>query len=195
MEEHVPVPKRVYKTREDLEVLKFTARCRGRVSLLMGTARKAHTENRRRRIEEELRSTVKAEAPQRRVKEYQDKAAARGTKLNKKENENKKWKKEHKKMAARTTVSVRNLRRFLPHANFPMISRVCCCCCCCCCKKSTESKSSMIFCNRRLVEKRKKKKKKMEKKERRNNKIKETIGQTRKRKRKRKTKIKIKMKT
>ena len=87
MEEHFPVPKRVYKTSEDLEVFKFTARCRGRVSLLMGTARQAHTENRRRRIEEE------AEAAQRRVKEYQDKAAARGTKLNKKENENKKWKK------------------------------------------------------------------------------------------------------
>ena len=115
MEEHVPVPKRVYKTREDLEVFKFTARCRGRVSLLMGTARKTHTENRRRRIEEALRSTVKAKAPQRRVKEDQDKAAARGTQ-HKKRAENKKFEKANNtsKMTARTTVSVRNLRRLLP---------------------------------------------------------------------------------
>ena len=117
MEEHVPVPKRVYKTSEDLEVFKFTSRCRGRVSLLMVTASKAHTENRRRRIEEELRTTVKAEAAQRRVKEYQDKTAARGTKLNKKENETKNGK-NTSKMTARTTVSVRNLRRFLPQTRY-----------------------------------------------------------------------------
>ena len=98
MEEHVPVPKRVYKTREDLEVFKFTARCPGRMPLSKGTAREAHTENRRRRIEEESRSTVKAEAPQRRVKEYQDKAAARGTKQKKKsENKNGKRKRTHQK--------------------------------------------------------------------------------------------------
>ena len=36
--------------------------------------------NCRRQIEEELRGTVNAEASQRRVKEYQDKAAVRGTK-------------------------------------------------------------------------------------------------------------------
>ena len=54
MEEHVPVPKRVYTTREDLEVFGFTARCPGCMSLLKGTARQAHTNNCRRRIEEEL---------------------------------------------------------------------------------------------------------------------------------------------
>ena len=42
MEEPVPVPKRVYKTSEDLEVFKFTSRCRGRVSLLMVTEKSAH---------------------------------------------------------------------------------------------------------------------------------------------------------
>ena len=94
MEEHVPVPKRVYKTSEDLEVFKFTARCRwAQCRCSKETARKAPTENRRRRIEEALRSTVKAEAPQRRVEEDQDKAAARGTQLNKKESENKKFEK------------------------------------------------------------------------------------------------------
>ena len=70
MEEHVPVPKRVHKTSEDLEVFKFTARCRwAQCPCSKVTASKAHTENRRRRIEEELRTTVKAEAALRRVKE------------------------------------------------------------------------------------------------------------------------------
>ena len=44
--EHVVVPKRVYITREDLEVFGFTARCPGCVSLLKMSARQAHTENR-----------------------------------------------------------------------------------------------------------------------------------------------------
>ena len=46
-------------------------------SLLKGTARQAHTENCRRRIEEKLRGTAKAEAAQRRAKEHQGKAAER----------------------------------------------------------------------------------------------------------------------
>ena len=80
MEEHVPVPKRVYITREDLEVLGFTARCPACMSLLKGSAGQAYNENCRWRIEEELRGIMKAEAAQRRVKEYQDKAAESGTK-------------------------------------------------------------------------------------------------------------------
>ena len=83
MGEHVLAPKRVGKTREDLEVLGFTARCPGCMSLLKGSARQAHTENRRRRIGKELRGTVKAEAAQGRVKEYSDKAAENGTKRTK----------------------------------------------------------------------------------------------------------------
>ena len=67
MEEDVPVLER------DLEAFGFTARCPGCVSLLKGTARQAQTEICRRRIEVELRSNVKAEAAQRRVKEYQEK--------------------------------------------------------------------------------------------------------------------------
>ena len=47
-------------TREDLEVFGFTARCLGSISLLKETASQAHTENCRRRIEEESRDTVKA---------------------------------------------------------------------------------------------------------------------------------------
>ena len=60
--------------REDLEMFGFTETCPGCVSLLKVTARQAHTEKCRNQIEEELRGAVKAEAAQRRVKEYQDKA-------------------------------------------------------------------------------------------------------------------------
>ena len=77
-EEHVPVPKRVYISRENLEEFGFTAMCPGCMSLLRGTARKAHTENCRRRIEDELKGTAKADAATRRMKEYQDRAAAKG---------------------------------------------------------------------------------------------------------------------
>ena len=79
MEEHVVVPKRVYITREDLEVFGFTSRCAGWMSLLKWTARQSHKENRGRRIEVELRGIVEAEAAQRRVKEYQDEAGVRKT--------------------------------------------------------------------------------------------------------------------
>ena len=79
---HVPVPKRVFTTREALEGFGLTARCPRCLSLLKGTARQAHTENCRKLIEEELRSSVKAETAQRRVKENQQKAT-RGRKQTK----------------------------------------------------------------------------------------------------------------
>ena len=79
-EEYVPVPKRVYISRENLEEFGFTARCPGCMSLLRKTARQAHTENCRRRIEEELKGIAKADAATLRMKEYQDRAAAKGTK-------------------------------------------------------------------------------------------------------------------
>ena len=74
MEEHVLVPKRVNITHEGVEVSGSTARW---LSLLKETGREAHTECCRRRIEEELRGTVEAEAVQRLAKEYLDKAAER----------------------------------------------------------------------------------------------------------------------
>ena len=52
-EEHVPVPKRVYISRKNLKEFRFTVRCPGCMSLLRRTARQAHTENCRRRTEEE----------------------------------------------------------------------------------------------------------------------------------------------
>ena len=69
MEEHVPVPERAYIHREDLKTFGFTARCPARLSMLKKTAWQAPTENCRRRMEEELRGTVEAEAAQRWVME------------------------------------------------------------------------------------------------------------------------------
>ena len=86
-EEHVPVPKRVYISLENLEEFRFTARCTGCMSLLRGTARQAHTENCRRRLEEELKGTAKAHAATRRMKEYQDRAVEKGTKRTKADQE------------------------------------------------------------------------------------------------------------
>ena len=74
-EEHVPVPKRVYISRENLEELGFTAKCPGCMSLLWRTASQAHTDNCRSRIEEELKGTAKTDAATRRM-EYQDRASS-----------------------------------------------------------------------------------------------------------------------
>ena len=62
MEERVPVPKRVCLSREDLVIFGFIASFLGCLPLLKGAARQAHTENRRKRIEGELRATEMEEA-------------------------------------------------------------------------------------------------------------------------------------
>ena len=77
MEEHVLVPKRVYVSGENSGEFGITARCSGCTSLRRGAARQAHSENCRRRIDAELKGTVKADAAMRRTKEYQDTAAAK----------------------------------------------------------------------------------------------------------------------
>ena len=100
-EEHVPVPKRVYISRENLEEFGFTARCPGCMSLLRGTARLAHTENCRRRIEEELKGTGKAHAATRRMKEYQDRAAEKGTKRTNADQKKENQQREHGESTAR----------------------------------------------------------------------------------------------
>ena len=80
MEDGVPVPKRAHITREDLDLFGFTAIFSGCTRVRRG---QAHTENCRRRSEEELRGTVKAETARKRVKDDQDKAAERRTKRTK----------------------------------------------------------------------------------------------------------------
>ena len=100
-EEHVPVPKRVYISREKLKEFGFTATCPWCMSLLCGTARQAHTEHCRRRIEEELKGTAKANAATRRMKEYQDRAAEKGTKRTKADQEEGRQQREHGESKAR----------------------------------------------------------------------------------------------
>ena len=100
-EEHVPVPKRVYISRENLKEFGFTARCPGCMSLLRGTARQAHTKSCRRRIEEELKGTAKAHAATRRMKEYQDRAAEKGTKRTEADQEEERQQREHGESTAR----------------------------------------------------------------------------------------------
>ena len=93
--------KRVYISRENLEEFGFTARCLGCMSLLRGTARRAHTESCRRRIEEELKGTAKANVATRRMKEYQDRAAEKGTKRTKADQEEERQQREHGESTAR----------------------------------------------------------------------------------------------
>ena len=71
------------------------------MSLLPGTVRQAHTESCRRRIEEELKGTAKAHAAKRRMKEYQDRAAEKGTKRTKADQEEEQQQREHGESTAR----------------------------------------------------------------------------------------------
>ena len=71
------------------------------MSLLRGTARQAHTASCRRRIEEELKGTAKAHAATRRMKEYQDRAAEKGTKRTKADQEEGRQQREHVESTAR----------------------------------------------------------------------------------------------
>ena len=96
MDEHVPEPKRVCTTREDLEVFGFTARC-----LAQGRRDKRTQKTAEGGLEEKMRSTVSAEAAQRRVKEDQNKAAESGTKRTM-------WSSEEGQTDAPTTTSSRS---------------------------------------------------------------------------------------
>ena len=100
-EEHVPVPSECTFHVKMWREFGFTVRCPGCMSLLRGTARQAHTENCRRRIEEELKGTAKAHAATRRIKEYQDRAADKGTKRTKADQEEERQQREHGESTAR----------------------------------------------------------------------------------------------
>ena len=63
--------------------------------VLRGTSRQAHTENYRRRMKEELKGTAKAHVATRRMKEYQDRAAERGTKRTNTDQEEGRQQREH----------------------------------------------------------------------------------------------------
>ena len=69
-EEHVAVPRSMYIAKGDLEAHGYTARCPGCISILRGTARQAHTEGCRRRLEKEMAGTGKAMRAQKRKAEF-----------------------------------------------------------------------------------------------------------------------------
>ena len=61
------VPRKVYISREDVEVHGYTAKCPGCVSILRGTARQQHSDECRKRLEKELAGTEKAKKAKRKV--------------------------------------------------------------------------------------------------------------------------------
>ena len=73
MEESEPVPRKVYISKDDLEVHGYTVGCSGCKSALRGTTRQAHTEGCRKRLEKELEGTEKATRAKKKVGEYVDK--------------------------------------------------------------------------------------------------------------------------
>ena len=80
-EDHTPVPRRLYIQKADLEKVGYTAGCPGCISMLRGTARQAHSEGCRRRVEVELSGTSRAAGAERRRREFLDRAAAREEEL------------------------------------------------------------------------------------------------------------------
>jgi hypothetical protein len=72
-EEHEAVPRKVYISKDDLEIHGYTVGCPGCKSVLRGTTRQGHTEGCRRRVEKELEGTEKAMRAKKKVNEYVDK--------------------------------------------------------------------------------------------------------------------------
>ena len=72
-EEHEAVPRKVYISKDDLEIHGYTVGCPGCESVLRGTTRQGHTEGCRRRVEKELEGTEKAMRAKKKVNEYVDK--------------------------------------------------------------------------------------------------------------------------
>ena len=68
------VPRRVYIKKDDLETFGYTVGCPGCISILKGTARQAHSEACRKRMEEKLKGTERSKVVERRVDEYLEKA-------------------------------------------------------------------------------------------------------------------------
>ena len=76
-EEHVPVPRRMAITKQNLEDHGYTVGCPGCVSILKGTARQMHTEGCRRRIEKAMKSDPRLMEATRRAGEYLERAEER----------------------------------------------------------------------------------------------------------------------
>ena len=99
-EDHETVPRKVYITKEDLETHGYTAKCPGCISILRGTARQAHIEACRRRVEKELEGTEKARRAKKRIGEYVDKKMAEEEERRRETTEDKKGETDQRKEAA-----------------------------------------------------------------------------------------------
>ena len=76
-ERAMPVPRRVYISKADLDRWGYTVGCPGCVSIIRRTARQGHTEACRKRMESELEETEKARGAERRQREFLDEAMRR----------------------------------------------------------------------------------------------------------------------
>ena len=76
-EENVPVPRRLYIQKQDLDRLGYTVGCPGCVSVIRGGARQQHTEGCRRSLESELSGTSRAVGAEKRRREILDRASER----------------------------------------------------------------------------------------------------------------------
>ena len=72
-EEHEAVPRRMYISKDDVEIHGYTQRCPGCVAILRGTANQTHNEGCRKRLEEAMSGTDKADRAKRKVGEFVDK--------------------------------------------------------------------------------------------------------------------------
>ena len=79
-ERAMPVPRRVYISKADLDRWGYTVGCPGCVSIIRRTARQGHTEACRKRMESELGETEKARGAERRQREFLDEAMRRDAK-------------------------------------------------------------------------------------------------------------------
>ena len=65
-----PPPRRFNITRQDLEAHGYTAKCPGCTAILRGTARQAHSEQCRARMEKDMKEEPKVKAARERADEY-----------------------------------------------------------------------------------------------------------------------------
>lgn len=72
--ETVPIPRRVHLTKEDFAEFGYTSKCQGCKSLLRGTARQGHTEQCRKRMEDNVKHEPKFKNAKKREHEFLAKA-------------------------------------------------------------------------------------------------------------------------
>jgi len=100
------VPRKVAIAKQDLEEFGYTAKCPGCLAVLRGTTRQGHSQDCRRRMQEELKGTPKADAAKRKFESFTEEALE-------KDDMNRKQKKrdETERSEMKKTEDVRNDKR------------------------------------------------------------------------------------